>query len=86
MNRKMIFKGMVARLGIQPSPIALTYEITWQCNLTCSYCDRHTPMRNEMKREEIFKALGEFYDLGMQRVGLDGGDPLTHPHVDEIVD
>jgi len=86
MNRKMIFKGMVARLGIRPSPIALTYEITWQCNLTCSYCDRHTPMRNEMKREEIFKVLGEFYDLGMQRVALDGGDPLTHPHVDEIVD
>ena len=34
MNSKMIFKGMVARLGIRPSPIALTYEITWQRNLT----------------------------------------------------
>src|SRR5262249_52342957 len=33
----------------------------------------------------IFKALGEFVDLGTRSVSLDGGEPLAHPHVAEIV-
>ncbi len=86
MHPSMIIRGMIARLGIRPSPLSLTYEVTWQCNLACAYCDRHTPMPQEMTREEIFKALGEFHDLGMQQTNLDGGDPLVHRHIDEIVD
>jgi MoaA/NifB/PqqE/SkfB family radical SAM enzyme len=86
MHRLMILRGMIARLGIRPYPIALTYEVTWRCNLACAYCDRHTPMPHEMTRDEMFKALGEFHDLGMRQTNLDGGDPLMHRHIDEIVD
>lgn len=82
----MIAKGMIARFGIRPIPIALTYEVTWLCNLACGYCDRHTPMRDELKHDEIFKALEEFIGLGMEQIHLDGGEPLTHKHTDEIVD
>jgi MoaA/NifB/PqqE/SkfB family radical SAM enzyme len=60
--------------------------MTWQCNLACVYCDRHTPMQGELTRDEIFQALGEFHDLGMRDTHLDGGDPLTHRHIAEIVD
>jgi MoaA/NifB/PqqE/SkfB family radical SAM enzyme len=86
MHRAMIMRGMIARLGLRPSPLALTYEVTWRCNLACVYCDRHTPMPHEMTRDEMFKALGEFHDLGMRQTNLDGGDPLMHRHIDEIVD
>ncbi|HWO46312.1 MAG TPA: radical SAM protein [Methylomirabilota bacterium] len=81
-----IAKGMIARVGIRPIPIAVTYEVTWLCNLACGYCDRHTPMRNEMNHEQIFEALEEFIGLGMSQIHLDGGDPLTHKHIDEIVE
>src|SRR5262249_55468008 len=37
-------------------------------------------------REQIFAALDEFHALGMRQTHLDGGDPLTHRHVDEIVE
>jgi MoaA/NifB/PqqE/SkfB family radical SAM enzyme len=82
----VIAKGAVARLGLRPYPLGLTYELSWLCNLSCSYCDRHVPMRNELARDDIFRALSEFYELGMRDVSLDGGEPLAHRHLDEIVE
>ncbi len=86
MHSSVIARGLVARLGLRSYPLGLTYELSWLCNLACSYCDRHTPLKNELGREAIFKALDEFYALGMRDVSLDGGEPLAHRHVDEIVD
>jgi MoaA/NifB/PqqE/SkfB family radical SAM enzyme len=75
-----------ARAGIAPAPIALVFELTHQCNLACVYCDRHTPGPGEMSCEQIFEALAGMHELGMRYLSLDGGDPLTHRHVGEIVD
>ncbi|HXZ84892.1 MAG TPA: radical SAM protein [Myxococcota bacterium] len=86
MRASTIVKGAIARFGIRPYPMTVDYELTWRCNLECVYCDRHTPMARELTREQIFAALGEFHALGMRQTHLDGGDPLTHRHVDEIVD
>jgi MoaA/NifB/PqqE/SkfB family radical SAM enzyme len=86
MHPSMILRGAIARAGIRPYPLSLSYEVTWRCNLECTYCDRHTPLPRELTRDGIFRALGEFYDLGMRDAHLDGGDPLTHRHIDEIVD
>ena len=83
---QMVLRGAIARTGVRPFPLSLTYEVTWLCNLSCGYCDRHTPMRHELTQEEIFSALDEFRRLGMLHTHLDGGDPLTHRHIDEIVD
>ena len=83
---QMVLRGAIARAGVRPFPLSLTYEVTWLCNLSCGYCDRHTPMRHELTQEEIFWALDEFRMLGMLHTSLDGGDPLTHRHIDEIVD
>jgi len=85
MHPSMMIRGMIARSGIHSYPLSLTYEVTWLCNLSCAYCDRHTPMRQEMTRDEIFRALEEFHGLGMRQTNLDGGDPLVHRHIDEIV-
>lgn len=85
MHPLMIMKGAVARMGIRAYPVSLTYEVTYCCNLDCKYCDRHTPLSSEMRYDEIFTALEQFYDLGMRRTLLDGGDPLLHKHIDEIV-
>ncbi len=85
MYPSIIVRGTIARLGVRPYPLGLTYELSWLCNLACIYCDRNKPMPNELKHAEIFKALSEFYELGMREVSLDGGEPLAHRHVDEIV-
>jgi MoaA/NifB/PqqE/SkfB family radical SAM enzyme len=61
--------GVIARLGIRSYPISLTFELTWLCNLACLYCDRHTPMRHEMSREEIFSALDQAYARAKAQIG-----------------
>jgi MoaA/NifB/PqqE/SkfB family radical SAM enzyme len=86
MRTSTIVRGAIARFGIRPYPISVDYELTWRCNLECIYCDRHTPMARELTREQIFETLTEFQRMGMRQTHLDGGDPLTHRHVDEIVE
>jgi MoaA/NifB/PqqE/SkfB family radical SAM enzyme len=81
----IIARGLVSRLGLKPYPLSLTYELSWRCNLACSYCDRHTPMANELRRDEIFHVLAQFQDMGMQITNLDGGEALLHRDIDEIV-
>ncbi len=39
-----------------------------------------------MKHQEIFTALEQFYHLGMRWISLDGGDPLLHQDINEIVE
>ena len=84
--RSSTVRRLLARLGIRPIPISLHYEVTGRCNLSCAYCDRRSSLRAEMTRSQIFKALEEFLDLGLAHVHLDGGEPLLHAHIDEIVD
>jgi hypothetical protein len=62
MHPSIIVKEAIARLGIRPYPLSLSYELTWLRNLERSYCDRHTPMQSELTRDQIFTVLGEFYD------------------------
>lgn len=86
MDFSTMMRGTAAWLGIKPSPIALAYEVTHLCNLSCDYCDRHTPMPSEMGINEILSVLQQFCDLGLRYVSLDGGEPLAHKHIAEIVD
>jgi len=85
MDLPTIARGIGARTGFAPVPITLAFEITHLCNLDCAYCDRHAPKAREMTREQILTALGQLHELGMRHVSLDGGEPLTHRHVDEVV-
>jgi MoaA/NifB/PqqE/SkfB family radical SAM enzyme len=82
----MYARALLARMHVKPAPLSLTYEITWLCNLSCRYCDRNRRLPAELTREQIFAALAELHRLGMRMTHLDGGDPLTHRHIDEVVE
>ena len=85
MDLPTVARGIGARAGLTATPISLGFEITHLCNLDCAYCDRHTPRPREMTREQILSVLSDFHALGMRHVSLDGGEPLAHRHVDEVV-
>jgi MoaA/NifB/PqqE/SkfB family radical SAM enzyme len=70
----------------EPAPVALGFELTHRCNLACRYCDRHAALPDEMEHDDLFGALAELWQLGMRSISLDGGEPLLHPHVGEIVE
>ncbi len=75
-----------ARVFSAPAPIAVGFEITHLCNLSCSYCDRHRRLPNEMTFEQITTALGGLQSIGMREISLDGGEALAHPNIDGVVD
>lgn len=74
-----------ARVFGVPIPLAVGFEVTHLCNLACDYCDRHTKLPQEMTLPQILSALEGLRRLGMRNVSLDGGEPLLHPNIDEIV-
>jgi len=68
-----------------PKPIAVGFELTHLCNLSCEYCDRHTRLPEEMTFEQITAALDGLRRMGMREISLDGGEPLAHPRVADVV-
>ena len=79
-------RALGVRLGARPVPLSVSYELTHRCNLSCAYCDRHAPGPDEMSPEQVLSVLEALCDAGMRTICLDGGEPLTHPHVDRFVE
>lgn len=68
-------------------PRHLQISITNKCNLKCSFCscaDREKGLEMELSRVE--KIAEEYAELGCVAVTITGGgEPLLHPHINEIV-
>jgi MoaA/NifB/PqqE/SkfB family radical SAM enzyme len=75
-----------ARVFSAPAPIAVGFELTHLCNLSCSYCDRHRRLPNEMTLDQIVTALEGLHSIGMREISLDGGEALAHPDIERVVD
>jgi MoaA/NifB/PqqE/SkfB family radical SAM enzyme len=84
MRAQVLLSVAKARLFSTPIPVAVGYELTHLCNLSCGYCDRHRPMPNEMILDQILAALIGLKRLGMREISLDGGEALAHRDIDCI--
>lgn len=64
----------------------LRLSLTARCNLACPYClpDGQEPpgLLNTAERLALIAAL---QPLGLQTLRLTGGEPLLHPHVEELI-
>lgn len=71
-------------------PLAVTYYITTQCNLNCTYCEDFGARRNAqnippLALEDALRVL-RVIRTATDQVILTGGEPLLHPQIDELVD
>lgn len=66
----------------------VTIEITSACNLKCQHCGNDSGNKNnlELTKEEIFNLIDELANIGVERLGLTGGEPLLHPFLFEIIE
>ena len=67
----------------------LRVSVTERCKLRCSYCmpegpDAWEPLSDHLTPAEIERVLRVAADLGVDRVRLTGGEPLTRPDLLEI--
>jgi len=66
-------------------PIAAHLYVTDQCNLSCSYCTEYDNSRPHPSLEKLKLWIDKIADLGCLRIGLQGGEPLLHPDIIDIV-
>jgi MoaA/NifB/PqqE/SkfB family radical SAM enzyme len=65
------------------------YYVTGQCNLNCAYCEDFGARRNQQNQrplplEDVMHILRTIRS-GVDRLMLTGGEPFTHPDIDQIV-
>ena len=70
------------------SPLEINIHITDRCNLKCTYCYSNFYKRKnkDISKENIFRIVDSFKELGVIEVSLIGGEPFLHPDFPEIVD
>jgi MoaA/NifB/PqqE/SkfB family radical SAM enzyme len=55
------------------------------CNLSCAYCNEYDKVSEPVPLEEMLRRIDHLGRLGTAMVGISGGEPLTHPGLDEII-
>ena len=76
---------LTGRLTGSPRPMFMILGITNRCDAKCSYCNIPHRKQREMTTEEIFSLLEQAAALGVQRVGIWGGEPLVRADIGDIV-
>ena len=59
--------------------------VTEQCNLDCHYCNEYDNSIPHPAVADLKKWMDHIRKLGVARVGFQGGEPLKHPHIVELV-
>ncbi|MGB3051093.1 MAG: radical SAM protein [Polyangiales bacterium] len=59
--------------------------LTDQCNLDCHYCNEYDNSVPHPETADLKKYMDKIRELGCFRIGFQGGEPLMHPDVVELV-
>jgi MoaA/NifB/PqqE/SkfB family radical SAM enzyme len=55
------------------------------CNLSCGYCNEYDKVSEPVPLDEMRRRIDHLGRLGTAMIGISGGEPLTHPDLDEII-
>ncbi|MGX2993540.1 adenosyl-hopene transferase HpnH [Streptomyces sp. JNUCC 64] len=67
-------------------PLIVELEPLFACNLKCEGCGKIQHPAGVLKqRMPVAQAVGAVLESGAPMVSIAGGEPLMHPHIDEIV-
>jgi MoaA/NifB/PqqE/SkfB family radical SAM enzyme len=74
-----------ARVLHRYRPLLVNIETTLRCNLQCDFCDKKSPHGPQMDTERACRLIDELADAGTCSVCFDGGEPLLHPGIGDII-
>jgi MoaA/NifB/PqqE/SkfB family radical SAM enzyme len=84
--RKVRELRMVASaLGSTSHPVLAQIIPARFCNLSCGYCNEYDKVSEPVPLEEMLRRIDHLGRLGTAMIGISGGEPLTHPDLDEII-
>lgn len=81
----MTFWAKMLKRAFDQEPIACHLYVTDQCNLDCHYCTEYDNSVPHPSLKDLKRRIRKIKDLGCIRVGLQGGEPLLHPDIVEVV-
>ena len=55
------------------------------CNLSCAYCNEYDKVSDPVPLDEMLRRIDHLARLGTSIITISGGEPLTHPDLDEII-
>ena len=85
-TRKVREQAMVARaLATTGHPVLAQIVPARFCNLSCGYCNEYDKVSEPVPLDEMLRRIDHLGRLGTAMVGISGGEPLTHPHLDDII-
>src|ERR1700677_4017015 len=85
-RRKVRELSMVARaLASTSYPVLAQIVPARFCNLSCAYCNEYDKVSEPVPLPEMLRRIDHLGRLGTAMIGISGGEPLTHPELDEII-
>src|ERR687894_2079177 len=74
---------------MQPRPLTLIAELSYQCPLHCPYCSNPLDIGGEQSRRELetehwIRTFGEARRLGVLQLALTGGEPMLRRDLAEL--
>jgi MoaA/NifB/PqqE/SkfB family radical SAM enzyme len=85
-TRKVRELAMVGRALASTSHPVLAQIVPMRfCNLSCAYCNEYDKVSEPVPLEEMYRRIDHLGRLGTAMVGISGGEPLTHPELDDII-
>jgi MoaA/NifB/PqqE/SkfB family radical SAM enzyme len=84
--RKAREYAMVARaLASTSHPVLVQIVPARFCNLSCTYCNEFDKVSPPVPTDEMLRRIDHLGRLGTAMIGISGGEPLTHPDLDLII-
>src|SRR6202050_5308893 len=85
-RRKAREYAMVARALADTAHPVLAQIIPMRfCNLSCGYCNEYDKVSDPVPLEEMNRRIDHLGRLGTAMIGISGGEPLTHPQLDDVI-
>ncbi len=90
MNRledEAFFAALTAKADALRHPEAVTFELTYGCNLRCVHCynPTHRALPHELTTHEVRDILEQVAELGVLSLTFSGGEPFTRPDFLDIL-
>jgi MoaA/NifB/PqqE/SkfB family radical SAM enzyme len=85
-TRKVRELAMVGRALLHTGhPVLVQIVPARFCNLSCGYCNEYDKVSEPVPLDEMYRRIDQLGRLGTAMIGISGGEPLTHPQLDEII-
>ena len=78
---RMIAKGLASKRH----PVLAHLIPIRRCNLSCTYCNEFNDFSKPVPLEVMFGRVDRLAALGTTIITISGGEPLLHPHLEEII-